>query len=282
MMKLYQFNKLRTEDIIVGSTSSFGAGNRDVYLIRTDSIGDSLWTKTFGGTDLDYGYSIQQTIDGGCIITGTYSTLSASNGEAYLIKTDANGDSLWTRSFGGAEHDLGWSVQQTADGGYIIVGNSSYGASAYDEFLIKTDANGNSGCNEASTATIVTSPATQVTNPATIVTSPNTTVTNPATIVGSGGIDSTLCRSVGVNEIKEGSLFNIFPNPASSQFTILNSQCIIDGIEVCNLLGEKMRIAVAVNRGLWTVDCRLFPTGIYFVKGISENGSETQKLVVQH
>jgi len=128
--------------VIVGSTSSFGSGNNDVYLIRTDINGDTIWTKTFGGAADDYGYSVQQTTDGGYIITGVTYSFGIGNGDVYLIKTDSTGDSLWTRTYGTSENDVGYAVRQTVDGGYIIGGAGYWILLGYDFYFIKTDENG--------------------------------------------------------------------------------------------------------------------------------------------
>jgi hypothetical protein len=129
--------------IIAGFTDSFGAGSADVYLIKTNASGDTLWTKTYGGTTFEVGQSVQQTLDGGYIITGYTYSFGGSDYDVYLIKTNASGDTLWTRTYGGADFDGGWSVQQTSDGGYIVAGSTgSFGAGNSDVYLVKTNASG--------------------------------------------------------------------------------------------------------------------------------------------
>ena len=125
--------------IVAGSTGSFGAGNDDVYLIKINAQGDTLWTRTYGGARTDQGTGVQQTTDGGYIITGFTVSFGAGKEDVYLIKTDAQGDTLWTRTFGGPDNELGITVEQTADGGYFITGWTSW---PFDVYLIKTNAQG--------------------------------------------------------------------------------------------------------------------------------------------
>jgi hypothetical protein len=130
--------------VVAGYTESFGAGKHDVYLVKTDALGDTLWTRAYGGLEDDFGLCpVRQTADSGYIIAAWTKSYGAGSSDFYLIKTDAHGDTLWTRTYGGPLSDYGFSVEQTTDGGYIIAGyTASYGTGSWDVYLVKTNAQG--------------------------------------------------------------------------------------------------------------------------------------------
>ncbi len=130
--------------ILAGSTTSYGAGQSDAYLVKTDAAGNAEWEKTFGSSGVDSAHSVGQTIDGGYILAGSTNSYGAGLSDAYLVKTDAAGNAEWEKTFGGSNYDHAYAVQQTSDGGFILAGyTQSYGAGGRDVYLVKTDAMGN-------------------------------------------------------------------------------------------------------------------------------------------
>jgi hypothetical protein len=143
------FSVQQTSDegyILAARTESYGAGDWDFWLIKTDSHGDTMWTRTYGGFAKDGIECVQQTTDGGYIMAGGTESFGSGDVDCWLIKTDSNGDTLWTKSYGGKLGDTAESVQQTADGGYILTGVTDSFGHGLDEigdvWLIKTDASG--------------------------------------------------------------------------------------------------------------------------------------------
>ncbi len=130
--------------VIAGTTTSFGAGGRDVLVIKTNSLGDTVWTKIYGDSiGNEYGYCVQQTSDGGYIISGSSQNFFTGEEDMYLLKLKANGDTLWTRTYGGIGLESGYFVQQTTDGGYVTIGQTpSFGSGGFDAYLVKINSNG--------------------------------------------------------------------------------------------------------------------------------------------
>ena len=135
--------------IIVGGTHSYGAGYSDIWLLKVNLSGDTLWTHTFGGASYEWGYSVQQTSDLGYIVTGCTESFGAGGEDVYLVKMDSLGNTLWTRTYGGGGGDRGYFVRQTSDLGYVVLGyTGSFGAGSSDFYLIKTNTAGNVGVEE--------------------------------------------------------------------------------------------------------------------------------------
>jgi len=127
---------------IAGGTKSHPDGRADVFLAKTNRDGDTAWTRTFGGAGDDWGNQLCQTRDGGFIVVAYTKSFGAGKGDMWLLKTDANGDTVWTRTFGGPEDDCGRSVQTAQDGGYIVAGTTSSSGQWTKLWLVKTGANG--------------------------------------------------------------------------------------------------------------------------------------------
>ena len=127
--------------IIAGKTNSYGAGEEDFYLVKTDANGDSVWTRTFGGISFDEGQCMIQTTDSGYIVAGSTYSFGVGANDIYLVKTDASGDTLWTKAIGDSANNYVSSIKQTFDGGFIITGISL--GTVSNSYLMKTDSMGN-------------------------------------------------------------------------------------------------------------------------------------------
>ena len=131
--------------VMAGYISNYGAGSDDFYLLKADVSGNLLWTKTYGGAYADDAYSIATTNDGGYILAGKTNSFADTLGDVYIIKTNANGDTLWTRTYGSNladATDRANSIQQTTDHGYIIAGFTQSASQGEYALLIKIDSTG--------------------------------------------------------------------------------------------------------------------------------------------
>jgi hypothetical protein len=116
-----------------------GSWNEDLFLMRTDHLGDSVWTKIYGEPGDDCGFCVTRTQDGGFILTGLRAT---GSGDLWLLRTDAAGDTIWTKTYGGPQDDIGFWVQENADGGYIVCGQTESLGGLFGTWLLKTDSLG--------------------------------------------------------------------------------------------------------------------------------------------
>jgi PKD repeat protein len=253
--------------IIGATTNSFGAGNWDAYLIKTDANGVLQWSKAYGKSGEDRAQCARQTPDGGYILCGRSNSFGAGNFDVALYRTDANGTLLWTKAYGGAGDDQGFYVRPNGASlvfcGYTV----SFGAGIKDVFFAKSDANGNVGCNE------ITGTGFSTANPSTITSTAGTTSTGGTAISPSTATRNTLsaktvmCSSPGA--------CNVNANFTASSTTICSNGTVSftntsTGSTTQTWLVNGTSFSSSVNA------TRTFPNaGTYEIKLIASNGTCT-------
>ncbi len=131
--------------IVSGYSDNYGIGTHDVFLVRLDQYGDTVWSRLYGTVQEEHGQKVVQTSDGGFAVAGYTTGAGAGQKDIFLMKTDLNGSLLWSKTFGSAEDEELHGIEETADNGFVLVGQSVYfeGGWDYEDVLvIKTDANG--------------------------------------------------------------------------------------------------------------------------------------------
>lgn len=317
--------------IVVGETKSFGAGKSDVYLLKLTSTGVVSWTKTYGTSGNDVGYSVKQIIGGGYAITG-YTEMHDSipyGKNVYIINTDASGNLNWSGAYGGPDNDEGRSIVQLEDSSFAVCGiTNSYGAGLDDAYLVrtndvgtlqwgmtyggdsvdrcycllntmdngfllagqtysfgngksdvyavKTDDAGMSGCNEDSGAVYY--------NVIDSVSSGGNT--NSGGILNTGGVLNspttlvdTLCNDCLDMRLPNSGILNdetglmIYPNPASTEISIVINDEFTDGttVSIYNINGDLVTSLRASSATLW-VSVADYASGLYLVRVSTDEG----------
>jgi hypothetical protein len=191
--------------VVAGSSDSFGAGSYDIYVVKLDSSGNVIWTKTIGGSDWDVARSIIQSSDGGYVVAG-YTGSFGAGGDIYVVKLDSGGNVQWTKTIGGSNYDEAGSIIQSSDGGYAVAGYTySFGAGGRDIYLVKMDANGNVCFSQNITNYSVSSNVGSFSSPSTIAISQSPTVNTVSPTVSYGGSVSDVCALAPAPHLCSGS-----------------------------------------------------------------------------
>ena len=270
--------------IIAGRTRR--SGNDDVFLLRTDANGDSLWSNSFGGSNDDKAYGVQITTDGGFIIAGTTLSYGAGSVDYYLLKTDANGNLQWQRTFGGSNADGASDVKQTQDGGFIITGTAkSFGDTLNDIYLVKTDASGNyqwgkkiGGNGDDASVSVLLPPGGGY------------AVAGYTACFGNGGYDGILVRTdsagnnvTGVGEVNDLSEnVKLFPNPSNDLIQISAGSMGEAQLNITDVSGKKIRTFQTdlSQYKSCTIELYGLDPGIYFLSGEGATGRFVKKFIV--
>jgi len=129
--------------VVAGETDSFGASNGDFWILKLDSAGAVEWQKTYGGSGYDGALAIQQTAEGGYVVAGLTDSFGAGFGDFWILKLDSAGAVEWQKTYGGSTYDSAYAIQQTAEGGYVVAGETlSFGYGVFDAWILKLNALG--------------------------------------------------------------------------------------------------------------------------------------------
>lgn len=261
---------------VVGGTFSFGSGNGDYYLIITDSVGNLLWSKTYGGTDTDYAESIIQTPDSNYVIAGYTVSFGVATWAQYVIKLNAIGDTIWSQTYDDTHYGIAWDIIQTMDGGYAVAGEEQ-------EFM-KLNSLGKAGCLEKRVATLITNPSTMQLNKIITVTVPTTTTSGTTTTIESGVGNIITCTGDPTNigqTASENNAIQVIPNPATNSFTIHVNTNGNEFVEILSAFGERVYYDNFMGSKT-NINCRHFSNGIYFIKIFDGLKSYCKKLIIEH
>ncbi len=274
--------------IVAGQSSSTDGdvtgnhGDWDYWVVKLDNTGAISWQKSFGGSGADLGQSIQQTIDGGYVVAGRSSStdgdVTGNHGDwdYWVVKLDNTGAISWQKSFGGSGADLGQSIQQTIDGGYVVAGwsNSINGdvvgnQGSYDYWVVKLSSTGDINWQKSigGTRSDYAESIQQTTDGEYVVAgwsySINGDVTN-----NHGGVDYwvvKLSSAIGVNEMTELNEFSVYPNPTSSQITLkANNQLIGAFYTIYDNMG-KIVLSGQINAAQTLIELGNLSGGIYLL-----------------
>jgi hypothetical protein len=217
--------------ILTGYTNSnngdvFGNhGGNDVWVVKLTSLSVIQWQKCLGGNSDDYAYSIQQTTDGGYILTGvTFSNdgdVSGNHGSAdtWVVKLNSLGVIEWQKCLGGSLNDGGRSIQQTTDGGYILNGKTN---------SINGDISGNHGNGDSWVV--------------------------------------KLSSNLGIEQQSYNKLFSLYPNPVVNILKLkLETNFENQSYSICNVDGKIIKQGV-INNKITDINVENLSKGVYFIK----------------
>jgi hypothetical protein len=275
--------------IIAGyCTFSFGSNTEDVYVVKTDALGNLQWSRTYGDSLIydQSAYSIEQTNDDGYVFAGI-NKIQINDTiyvQALVIKADRDGILQWSKTYGTSGFDGARSIQEDNDRGYIFTGytTSINTPSTLGIYLVKTDANGISGCND-SNVTITDLPVNSITGNAFNLIPTPVTLGNPNTIIKSGLTYSTICSSIGIDELSDDTFISIFPNPSNGNFSIVFTDKYLSGtIKTYDAMASIVFQENFSDKNPVNLDFSNLNSGIYFITITTGNNRICRKVIINH
>jgi hypothetical protein len=264
--------------IVSGRTSGPAGGTfDDVLLVKTDAIGNIIWSNTYGDSLLDEdGSSIEITSDGGYFIAGTSRTTTDFN--ALGLKTDGSGALQWVKEYGtSSAEDKGVNGIQCVDGGYLIAGSTmSFTSGFMSGYLIKTESNGNSGCNQH-VPPMIQSPVNLPVAPWVGLDQLNGSYDTIAIPILGGVVVTQPCFGVGTEESDFAKLVNFYPNPFNEHLT-LDFSDQAGSFTIYDIAGNVVKEST-ISYYQMTINTINMPSGFYLLNLQAGDNNLTYKLV---
>ena len=143
--------------VFAGNTQSYGSGQNDIYIVKTDTSGNVIWAKAIGSNQDDVGYSVTESSDGKIAVAGYTNSFGFGAYDVFLLKMDLDGTLDWLHTFGGLNDEFAFDLKTTPDNGFILTGKRvSDAIGGSDVYVVKTDASGKTECGFLNASPIVT------------------------------------------------------------------------------------------------------------------------------
>lgn len=260
--------------IMTGWSMVKGTTDMQAALLKTDLNGNILWSKTYAGSGSELLMNIVDLPSGDFIAMGTTDSYGAGNFDGFLFRADSNGDTLWSKTYGGKDLDMPFALFYTSDNGLMMTGGtSSFKDPNGDIYIVKTDTNGVGSCNQSSCPLVVASSGFSTAN-VTFSLSSGVTYQSVSPVPGNGGgsIDDACVTAIDDRGINN-PFINLYPNPFSSSCTVeLSNGFVIKEIYLYNTIGQKLNTNITINGNIGVVQRGNLLKGLYLLSVKDING----------
>ena len=260
-----------------------------LYIGKIDTAGNSMWNKAYGGSGSEFGYGVAEAANGDILACGYTDSYGAGAKDALVVRTDANGNTQWVKTYGYAGDDVAKAVIENSQGGVTIGGyETTNGAGGKDMWLLKTAANGYMVCDTVGLGSVVGVPSGIVDTIPVVGGSTETPQEQQLWIVmpitsleTSGGVANVLC-SDSLNSIVEFGGFNaeVYPNPFNEEINITLEDFDQYEVEIYSITGAilKRELFNGMNANIQLSD---LPYGTYIINIRNKTGVEVRKKIIK-
>jgi len=268
--------------VLAGNINASGPGGAlDLSIMKTDSQGNLLWAKRYGGANSDRAYSIKQTSDSMFVIVGMSNSFGSGDWDIYMLKINGSGDTLFTKRIGNALDEMGYSLVKMSDQSLLITGLIGRAVQGKCKvLLVKTDSSGTSGCLESRTSTTV-SPLFPVTISNSLPISFYGVLSNTTSHFYSGISTATFCSNVGLQEMaRSETKIQVFPNPARNLITFRSYNFPKHPVvEIYDVYGKLLLTESFLGNDA-IVDLTALANGLYVYKLVGQQIFQSGKFIL--